>query len=151
MASPRTFEVLLVEDNIPDIELMKLLLSKVDVSIRLSIASDGSSATDFLLGHGNFRQRPLPDLILLDLNLPQKSGREILKEIKADPELCNIPILVVSTSLNKVEINEVYRLGASAFLAKPGDLDLFEKTVHSIVDFWLKRATLPSPNLYYRG
>jgi two-component system, chemotaxis family, response regulator Rcp1 len=141
--SHKPFLVLVVEDNVPDIELVKFLFQKSDVPIKLAFVSDGIEATDFLFRRNKYKDASRPNLILVDLNIPKKDGREILMDLGKDRELSTIPVIVLSTSTSQSEISEVYRLGASAFISKPPDLERYEKIIHSLVDFWFKSVSLP--------
>lgn len=137
-------ELLMIEDCLPDMELLKFLLGSCDVEFRFHCTYDGSEGSDFLFKRGKHASRPTPDLVLMDLNLPNKDGRELLREIKTDPELRKIPVVMLSTSNSQQEIAETYTLGASAFITKPPDLEVFQAMIHSLVDFWFKHAILPS-------
>jgi two-component system, chemotaxis family, response regulator Rcp1 len=141
--SCRTVEVLLVEDNPADVRLTQEALKEGTLPIHLNIAHDGVEAMDFLFHRDQFRDAPVPDLILLDLNLPRKNGREVLSEIKADPELKRIPVIVMTTSMAVQDIQKAYSLNANCYIAKPMDLDEFLRIVKSIEEFWLKTVTLP--------
>jgi CheY-like chemotaxis protein len=140
----RPLELLLVEDNPGDVRLTREALKSGEVAVNLSVARDGVEALDFLRQRGQFSSAPVPDLILLDLNLPRKNGREVLSEIKSDPELRRIPVLVMTTSRADQDINRAYSLNANCYITKPMDLDEFLRIVRSIEDFWLKTVTLPS-------
>lgn len=143
-AAVRPLELLLVEDNPGDVRLTREALKSGEVAVNLNVARDGVEALDFLHRRGNFASAPVPDLILLDLNLPRKNGREVLSEIKSDPELRRIPVLVMTTSRADQDINRAYSLNANCYITKPMDLDEFLRIVRSIEDFWLKTVTLPS-------
>jgi CheY-like chemotaxis protein len=143
--SKRPAEILSIEDNPADVAMLKTLFSSVQASLNISFAEDGVEALDYLLGQGKYSHQPTrPDLILLDLNLPRKDGREVLKEIKQNKELKNIPVLVLSTSNNPRDISEAYSLGASAFVSKPMDLEWFQSVINAIEMFWLRVADLPN-------
>lgn len=135
--------MLLVEDNPGDVRLTREALKAGEVAVTLSVARDGVEAMDFLYKRGNFHSAPDPDLILLDLNLPRKNGREVLSEIKSDPDLKRIPVLVMTTSRADQDINRAYSLNANCYITKPMDLDEFMRIVKSIEEFWLKTVTLP--------
>ena len=143
-AAVRPLELLLVEDNPGDVRLTREALKSGEVAVNLNVARDGVEALDFLRRRGTFAAAPVPDLILLDLNLPRKNGREVLSEIKSDPELRRIPVLVMTTSRADQDINRAYSLNANCYITKPMDLDEFLRIVRSIEDFWLKTVTLPS-------
>jgi two-component system, chemotaxis family, response regulator Rcp1 len=143
-AAERLLEVLLVEDNPGDIRLTKEAIRCGDLAISLSLARDGVEAIDFLRRRGSFTTAPRPDIILLDLNLPRKSGHEVLSEIKGDPSLKRIPVLVMTTSRDNQDIDHAYGLNANCYITKPMDLDEFLRIVKSIEDFWLRTVTLPT-------
>ncbi|HEV2122882.1 MAG TPA: response regulator [Chloroflexota bacterium] len=139
----RPIEILLVEDSPPDVDLTKEALEDAKVSNNLSVVSDGVEALAFLRREGEFADAPHPDLILLDLNLPKKDGREVLAEIKADPRLRLIPVVVLTTSEAEQDILKSYSLHANCYITKPVDLDRFVTVVKSIEDFWLAIVKLP--------
>ncbi len=139
----KPFDLLLVEDNPGDVRLTQEALRETTIPVHLSVATDGVEAIDFLRRRGKFREAPRPELILLDLNLPRKSGREVLSEIKGDPVLRSIPVVVMTTSTAEQDINKAYALNANCYITKPLDLDQFLSVIRSIEDFWLTRATLP--------
>jgi CheY-like chemotaxis protein len=137
-------EILLVEDNIGDARLAKEALKESKIKNDLQIVGDGIDAMDFLHRKGKFTNAPRPDLILLDLNLPRKDGREVLAEIKNDPELKRIPVVILTISKAEEDILKTYNLHANCYITKPLDLDQFMKVVKSIEDFWLTIVKLPS-------
>lgn len=137
--------ILLVEDNPGDVRLTEEALKEANVSTTLTVASDGVEALDRLLQRGRFADAVRPDLILLDLNLPRKDGREVLAEIKSNPELKRIPVVVLSTSVAEDDVVFTYNLHANCYIAKPVDLDGFLEVIQSIRDFWLGIVQLPSP------
>jgi len=139
----RPVELLLVEDNPGDVRLTQEALKEGSLPVHLSVARDGVEALDFLRHRAPFDDSPTPDLILLDLNLPRKNGREVLSEIKNDPLLKRIPVLVMTTSRADQDIQKAYSLNANCYITKPMDLDEFLRIVKSIEDFWLKTVTLP--------
>jgi CheY-like chemotaxis protein len=143
---PRVAEVLLVEDNPGDIRLTKEALRYGDVPVKLSVAMDGVEALDFLRRRGRFKTAPRPDLILLDLNLPRKNGREVLSEIKSDGDLRSIPVLVITTSQSPQDVERAYTLNANCYITKPVEFDAFVDLLRSLEDFWLTKATLPAEN-----
>lgn len=140
----RPIEMLLVEDNPGDVRLTKEALKTGQMMVNLNVAKDGVEAIDFLRRRADHREAPKPDLILLDLNLPRKNGREVLSEIKSDPELRRIPVLIMTTSRADQDINKAYALNANCYITKPMDLDEFLRIVRSIEDFWLKTVSLPN-------
>ena len=139
----KPIEILLVEDNAADVRLTIEALKDAKVSNRLSVAVDGVDALAFLRQQGKYRRTPLPDLILLDLNLPKKDGREVLAEVKADETLKAIPIVVLTTSRAEQDIIKSYNLHANCYITKPVDLEQFLTVVRSIENFWLTVVTLP--------
>jgi two-component system, chemotaxis family, response regulator Rcp1 len=140
----KPIEILLVEDNPADVRLTQEALKEGKVRNNLHIARDGIEAIEFLRRVGKFANATRPDLILLDLNLPRKDGREVLADIKADPELKAIPVVVLTTSAAEADIFKIYKLHANCYITKPVDLDQFVKVVKSIDDFWLTVVRLPS-------
>ena len=136
-------EVLLVEDSPGDVRLTQEAFKDAKVHINLQVASDGAKAMDFLNHQGKYSNVPRPDLILLDLNLPKKDGREVLEEIKESSTLKTIPVVVLTTSASNADILQSYRLHANGYITKPVDLDGFLKVVKSIDNFWLSEAKLP--------
>ena len=142
----RPIEVLLVEDNPADVRLTEEAFKEARVINRLSVVCDGVEAMDFLHRAGQYRAAPRPDLILLDLNLPRKSGREVLQEVKADPLLRRIPVMILTTSNAAQDRQGAYNLHANCYLAKPVDFDEFLSVVRSIEHFWCNIVTLPGPS-----
>jgi two-component system, chemotaxis family, response regulator Rcp1 len=139
----RSLEVLLVEDNPADVRLTREVL-EADDSIHLTVVGDGEAALSFVRGEGVYEGSPRPNLVLLDLNLPRKDGREVLQELKADRRLSRIPVVVLTTSAAESDILRSYELHANCFMTKPLDLEDFFDAVRSIKDFWLSTARLPS-------
>ncbi|HLL02559.1 MAG TPA: response regulator [Myxococcaceae bacterium] len=139
----RPIEILLVEDNPGDVRLTIEALKEGKVRNNLSVAKDGVEALSFLRRQGTFSGASRPDLILLDLNLPRKDGREVLAEIKDDPVLRRIPVVVLTTSKAEEDILRTYDLHANCYITKPVDLDQFIAVVRSIDDFWLSVVRLP--------
>jgi CheY-like chemotaxis protein len=140
----RSIEILLVEDNPGDVRLTIEALRDSKVRNNLHVAVDGVDALAFLR-RGQHAQAPRPDLILLDLNLPKKDGREVLAEIKADAILRTIPVVILTTSRAEQDVLRSYELQANCYISKPVDLDQFITVVKSIEDFWLTIVTLPKP------
>jgi len=128
----RPVEVLLVEDNPGDVRLTQEALKDGRVLVNLSVAADGVEAMEFLRRRGSHAGKARPDLILLDLNLPRKNGREVLEEIKADDDLRRIPVIVMTTSKAEQDIYKAYNLNANCYVTKPVDLDEFLNVVRSI-------------------
>ena len=139
----RPMEILLVEDNPGDVRFTAEVLKEAEVRNNLSVAKDGVEAIAFLRRQGQYLDAPRPDLILLDLNLPKKDGREVLAEIKADESLKRIPVVVLTTSQAEQDIIRSYSLYANCYITKPVDLDQFIRVVQSIEDFWLTIVKLP--------
>jgi chemotaxis family two-component system response regulator Rcp1 len=139
----RVVELLLVEDNPGDVRLTQEALKDSRISVNLTVARDGQEALDMLARKDEHSGVPRPDLILLDLNLPKKSGREVLEEIKADEDLKRIPVIVMTTSKAEQDIYKAYNLNANCYVTKPVDLDAFMYVVKSIEDFWFTVVTLP--------
>jgi chemotaxis family two-component system response regulator Rcp1 len=140
----RPVEILLVEDNPGDVRLTKEALKDGDIPHHLSVVQDGEEAMMYLRGHSPFRGAARPDLILLDLNLPKKDGRQVLEDVKNDPELKEIPIVVLTTSRADYDITSAYDLQANCYIQKPVDLNQFWAIVRWIEKFWLSTAALPS-------
>jgi len=138
-------EILLVEDNPGDERLTREALKEGKVYHKLHWAKDGVEAMDFLYRRGKYRDAPRPDIILLDLNLPKKDGREVLQDIKADETLKRIPVVVLTTSKAEEDVLRTYNLHANCYVTKPVDLEKFIVVVRSIDTFWLSVVTLP-PN-----
>lgn len=136
-------EILLVEDNPGDVRLTREALKEAKVGNNLHVVEDGVAALQFLRRESEFTDVPRPDLILLDLNLPKKDGREVLEEIKADDSLKRIPVVVLTTSHAEEDIVRSYNLHANCYVTKPVDLDQFIRIVKSIEDFWLTIVRLP--------
>jgi chemotaxis family two-component system response regulator Rcp1 len=137
-------EVLLVEDSPADVRLTKEALKEEKLHITLQVVNDGVEAMEYLRQQGKYAQAVRPDLILLDLNLPKKDGREVLKEIKGDEGLRSIPVVVLTTSKSEVDIIKAYDLHANCYITKPLDLNQFSMVVKSIENFWLTIVKLPS-------
>jgi two-component system, chemotaxis family, response regulator Rcp1 len=137
-------EILLVEDNPGDVRLTQEVLKDGRIRNALNVVGDGVEALAYLRREGAFADVPLQDLILLDLNLPRKDGREVLAEVKGDPELRKIPVVVLTTSAAEADILRAYDLHANCYITKPVDLDQFVKVVRSIEDFWLAIVKLPT-------
>lgn len=137
-------EILLVEDNPGDYRLAMEVFKEAKVKNTLHIATDGEEALKFLKKEGNYKDVPRPDLILLDLNLPKKDGKEVLAEIKDDDNLKRIPVVILTVSNAEEDIVKSYDLHANAYITKPIDLDQFINVVRSIEDFWLSIVKLPN-------
>jgi len=143
-ASSKAIEILLIEDNAGDARLAREALRDAKVRNHLSWMPDGVEALAFLRREGRHAAAPRPDLILLDLNLPRKDGREVLSELKADPGLKRIPVVILTTSQAEEDVLRAYHLNANCYISKPVDLDQFMKVVKTIEDFWLTIVKLPA-------
>ena len=142
--NPRPIEILLVEDSPGDVRLTIEALKEAKVSNRLTVVQDGVEAMDLLKQRGKYKKQIGPDLILLDLNLPRKDGREVLAELKTDPVLKKIPVVVLTTSRSEEDILNAYDLHANCYITKPVDFKQFMNIVKSIEDFWLTVVKLPT-------
>jgi two-component system, chemotaxis family, response regulator Rcp1 len=139
-----SIQVLLVEDNPGDVRLTREALKEGKLLNQLTVVGDGVEALSFLRRQGKYTDAVQPDLILLDLNLPKKDGREVLAEIKTDPVLKRIPVVVLTTSSAEEDVLKTYNLHANCYVTKPVDLEQFMHVVQSIEDFWLTVVRLPS-------
>jgi CheY-like chemotaxis protein len=139
----RPIEILLVEDSPSDTDLTVEALAAAKISNRLSVVEDGVQAMEFLRRQGGYAQAPRPDLILLDLNLPRKDGREVLADIRADEKLTTIPVVVLTTSQAEKDVLHAYALHANCYITKPVDFQQFMEVVRAIEDFWLTVVKLP--------
>jgi two-component system response regulator len=140
----KPIDILLVEDNPGDVRLTQEAFKDGKVRNKLYIVNDGLEALDFLHQRNKFKDVPRPDLILLDLNLPKKDGREVLEEIKAEIELRRIPVVILTTSKADEDILRTYDLHANCYIPKPVDLDEFITVIRSIESFWLTVVKLPN-------
>jgi len=140
----RAIDILLVEDSPSDVRLTREALKEAKVLNTLHVVQDGVAAMAFLRKQGEYANRPSPDLILLDLNLPKKDGREVLAEIKQDENLKRIPVVVLTTSRAEEDVLRSYNLHANAYVSKPVDLKQFLEVIRAIEAFWLAVVTLPS-------
>ncbi len=136
-------EILLVEDNPGDVRLTIEALKEGKVSNKINVVMDGMDAMAFLHHEGKYKDAPVPDLILLDLNLPKKNGREVLAEIKVDSKLKHIPVVVLTTSQAEKDIIMTYNMHANCYITKPVDFDQFISVVKSIENFWFTVVKLP--------
>lgn len=136
-------QVLLIEDNLADADLARECLESGKLYLELSVVNDGALALDFLFRRGSYGAANRPDLIILDLNLPRKDGRQVLTEIKQDAELKRIPVVVLTSSEAEGDILRSYDLGANCYITKPLDLKAFQTIVKSIEQFWFTIAKLP--------
>lgn len=146
MSAPRNgrpIEILLVEDNPGDVRLTQEALKEGKVTNCLHVVMDGEQAMQFLQRQGQYSDAPRPDLILLDLNLPKKDGREVLEELKSDPDLRRIPVAVLTTSKAEEDICRAYDLNCNCYINKPVELGQFIDAVKSLQEFWMTVVTLP--------
>jgi CheY-like chemotaxis protein len=143
----KPIEVLLVEDNPGDVNLTREAMENSKIHIALHAVSDGVEAMAFLRQAGKYAEAPRPDLVLLDLNLPKKDGKEVLAEIKADPDLKRIPVVILTISKDEEDILKSYNLHANCYITKPIELNQFIKVVKTIEDFWLTIVKLPPNSL----
>ena len=141
----KPIDILLVEDNPGDADLAREALEGGKIRNNLFVVTDGEAAMDFLYNAGPYVDMPRPDLILLDLNLPRKDGREVLADIKAHKDLKRIPVVILTTSKSEEDILKSYNLHANCYITKPLDLNQFIRVVRCIEDFWLSIVVLP-PN-----
>jgi CheY-like chemotaxis protein len=137
-------DILLVEDNPGDVRLTQEVLKDARILNNLFVCNDGEQALDFLRLRGAYDAAVRPDLVLLDLNLPGKDGREVLSEIKSDPHLRSIPVVVLTTSAAERDIQGSYDLHANCYITKPVDLGQFTSVIGTLQDFWLELVKLPS-------
>ena len=138
----KTVKILLIEDSPSDVRLIREAVKEVSLSVQITVASDGVVAMEFLRATQR-GQTTRPDLILLDLNLPRKHGRDVLTEVKEDADLKQIPVLVMTSSKADEDVLQAYQLNANCYITKPGDLSGYVNVVRAIDDFWFMTATLP--------
>lgn len=136
-------EILLVEDNPADVRLTMEAFKDSKILNNLNVVNDGVEAIQYLKKEGSYTNSTRPDMVLLDLNLPKKNGREVLAEVKSDDTLKTIPIVVLTTSQSEEDISSAYKLHANCYVTKPVDFDNFMRIIGSIEDFWLTVAKLP--------
>lgn len=142
----RPFRVLLVEDNPADVLLTEEAFKGEQLEIEMRAVEDGEDALAFLRREGEYREAPSPHMILLDLNLPRKDGREVLQELKEDPLLRHIPVVILSSSQAERDVVESYRLHANSYVSKPVDMGEFSQVMQAIDAFWMKVARVPAPH-----
>ncbi|HNB50346.1 MAG TPA: response regulator [Anaerolineales bacterium] len=142
--APKSIEILLVEDSPTDILIAREALAEAKIINTLHVVEDGVEAIEFLHRQGKFAKTPRPDLILLDLNLPRKNGREVLEEIKSDENLKAIPVVILTTSEAEEDVLRSYDLHANCYVVKPVGFENFLNAVRSISDFWFNIVTLPT-------
>ncbi|MDJ0573780.1 MAG: response regulator [Xenococcaceae cyanobacterium MO_234.B1] len=139
----RPLEILLVEDSIADATLIAKILAQAKISHNLRIVEDGVEAISFLHREGRYDKTPRPDIIFLDLHLPKKDGLGVLAEIKSEPSLRNIPVIILTASASQEDITKCYQMNANCYLTKPSTSEDFCRTVKVIEDFWLNIAQIP--------
>jgi len=137
-------KILLVEDNPADARLVIEAFKYSKIETTIYVADDGHKAMEFLKNQGSYTKAPKPDMVILDLNLPRKDGREVLKEIKGHETLKLIPVVILTTSIAEEDILNTYKNYANCYITKPVDLDNFISVIKSIQDFWLSKVELPS-------
>lgn len=140
----RVIDILLVEDDPGDVLITREAFEHNKLKNRLHVTQDGEEGLDYLYRRGEFADAPRPDLILLDLNLPKYDGRQLLEKIKSDPDLAQIPVVVLTTSSAEEDILKSYKLHANAYVTKPVDLDQFMKAVRQIDEFFVQVVRLPT-------
>ena len=141
--NPNCVDILLVEDNPGDVRLTQLALQEAQIYNQLHIARDGEEALNFLYKRGAHTNATRPHLILLDLNLPKRSGREVLQQIKEDPDLKEIPVCILTGSKAQEDVIKSYRLHANCYIVKPVDFNQFVETIKSLQNFWFKLVVIP--------
>ncbi len=144
----KAVEILLIEDNPGDVRLTIEALKESKIMNNMHVADDGIEALSFLKKEGIYKDKPRPDLIILDLNLPKKDGREVLGEIKSDDSLKQIPIVILTTSEAEEDIIKSYELHANCYITKPVDMEQFIKVVKSVGDFWFSIVMLPPGDVF---
>ena len=144
MKKSRPVNILLIEDNPGDVRLAQEAFKEGNINVNLDVVMDGMEAINFLRKVGDYEDSLTPDLVLLDLNLPKKDGREVLSDIKADPALRSIPVVILTTSNSEQDILNSYNLHVNCYINKPVDFDRFFDIIQKIEDFWLQTAILPS-------
>ena len=138
-----TAKILMVDDNPADIDLASEVLAQSKGHFHVKVVHDGAEAISYLRRQGKYATSPVPDLVVLDLNLPRKSGQDVLATVKSDPKLARIPVVVFTTSQAMSDVSRSYELGANCYLQKPGNLRDFVAVVQSMANFWLGHASLP--------
>lgn len=136
-------KILLVEDSAADVRLTKEVFKEGKVKNKLFVVNNGAEAIEYLFNQGKYKNAPRPDLILLDLNLPKKNGKEVLQEIKGNPETASIPVVILTTSKDEQDVQETYDLYANCYITKPFDLDQFIAVAKTIENFWFSLVKLP--------
>lgn len=143
MTNAEPIEILLVEDNPGDVDLTLEALEDAKLRNNVHVTEDGVEAMEFLRREGEYAGAPRPDLVLLDLNMPRKDGREVLTDLKEDPDLRRIPVVVLTTSEDEQDVLDAYEHSANAYIVKPVDFQQFFRTVKSLEDFWFTVVRLP--------
>jgi len=136
--------ILLVEDNDNDVELTRMGFKRSKLMVDLHHVNDGEKCMDFLYKRGEYIDSPTPDLILLDLNMPRKDGREVMTEIAADESLSHLPVVILTTSSDEAEILKFYKLRCSSYIVKPVNFNEFTRVVQTLGDYWFTVVKLPS-------
>jgi len=139
----RTIRILIVDDDPADAEIIQELLEECATAVEIHVVHDGIDALEYLHSCAHVSASGLPDLILLDLNMPRKDGREVLQEIRATEQLLHLPVIILTTSQEEDEIEQAYRLGANCYVSKPAAMADFERLVNAIELFWMQTASLP--------
>lgn len=142
-AKGRPAEILLVEDNLGDVMLTRECLRRIEHPVNLHHVDNGEACLAFLRRSGPYADAPAPDLLLLDLNLPRMDGRQVMAEIAADPQLCHLPVVILTTSGERGDVLHMHRLRCSSYVVKPIDLDRFEEMLACLIEYWFSVATLP--------
>lgn len=140
----RTFHVLIVDDDPADAEIIEEMLTDCDTPMTVSAVADGGEAMQFLQRLPPYAEAAMPDLVLLDLNMPRKDGREVLRDIRGSEALRKLPVLVLTTSQEPEEIDLAYELGANSYISKPATMADFQKVIAAIELFWMSAASLPN-------
>ncbi len=140
----RAVEILMVEDNLNDVRLTQIALRDAKVCHTLSHVSDGEKAMEYLRRQGDYASAPTPDIILMDLNMPRKGGREVLQEIRGDPQLTHLPVVILTSSEADDDILMSYGLHANSYVVKPMELDEFIQVIKGLEDYWLCMVKLPT-------
>ena len=139
----RPLDILLVEDNPADVRLIQIVLEDAEFHVNFTVAEDGEKAMAMLRKEEDFANIPRPDMILLDLNLPKKDGREVLADLKDDPNLCRIPVVVLTTSQLQEDINYAYEMCANSYITKPVDVYEFDMKVRELLNYWSHVSLIP--------
>jgi len=139
--------ILLVEDNPGDVRLTREAFKKFEGSCAIHVVQDGEQALEYLRQEGDYTDAVRPNLVLLDLNLPKIDGKQVLRELKADPKLRSIPVVIFSSSRRREDVFSTYDDHANCYITKPYDFDEFEETIKRVADFWLNQVALPDPLL----